>query len=192
MIHKEELFQATELILCDIVQILNFKSSGNFFLPEDIGEDLTYQFFRQDLIVEFEWLETLNYETNLVLGDYYNNEGTIKICLINSKIIDNNTISNIGEVLAHEMTHWLQEIDGFVFSDIKETDDNLYYLQQHEIEAQYYGFEFQRNHLNLEFDEVVNLWFVKYGPYHDFKNQKEYKDKLLGHLHQFSEKKLCF
>ena len=150
MINKIELFKSAQCVLNDIETILNYNSTGSYYLPEDCGGELTYKFFGQDLIVEFEWQETEVFETNLVLGDYYNNEATIKISLMNSKKIDSETISNIGEVLVHEMTHWLQELDGLIFPNAKNIDDDLYYLQSHEVEAQYYGFDFQCKYSNLK------------------------------------------
>lgn len=192
MIHKEQLFLAAQCVLDDIETILHFNSVGEFYLPEDSGGELTYQFFGQDLIVEFNWEETPNLEDNLVLGDYYNNEGTIKITFKNSKPIDIDTISNIGEVIVHEMTHWLQEINGIIFPDIEVKGDELYYLQSHEIEAQYYGFEFQSKYTNLKLSEVIDKWFEKYGKFHDFENTEQFKEKLLCELEEFAQKESDF
>jgi hypothetical protein len=187
-INKTELFESAKCVLDDIETILFYNSAGLYYLPEDCGGELTYKFFGQDLIVEFEWEEVNTLDTNIVLGDYYNNEATIKIILKSSKLINCSTISNIGEVIAHEMTHWLQELNGLKFPNSDKIDDDLYYLQKHEIEAQYYGFEFQCNHSNLKLEEVVNLWFEKYGVYHNFNNSEFLKEKLLRKLRKFGEK----
>lgn len=192
MINKEQLFQAAQCILFDIEAILHYNSPGEFYLPEDTGGELTYQFFGQDLVVEFDWQEMDSFETNLVLGDYYNNEATIKISLINSKNIDCDTISNIGEVIAHELTHWLQELNGVVFPFADNIEDDSYYLQNHEIEAQYYGFEFQCKYLNLSLEQAIDLWFEKYGEFHSFKDPHNFKKKLLSHLEKFAQEELHF
>jgi hypothetical protein len=113
MVEKEKLFQATRQVLEDIELVLHYNSSGEFFLPEDAGGEMTYRFFGQDLIVEFEWVESDSLEDNIVLGDYYNDENTIRIELKTCKEIDYQTIANIGEVITHEMTHWIQEMGGF-------------------------------------------------------------------------------
>lgn len=192
MVDKEQLFSAANIILADIETIIHFNSPGEFYLPEDAGGELTYNFFGQDLIVEFDWEETQAFETNLVLGDYYNNEATIKISLRNSKNIDCHTISNIGEVLAHELTHWLQELNGVIFPNAQTIEDDSYYLQNHEIEAQYYGFEFQCKYSNLTLEEALNIWFEKYGEFHSFKDPQKFKKKLLRHLEKFAQEELHF
>jgi hypothetical protein len=81
-INKTELFESAKCVLDDIETILFYNSAGLYYLPEDCGGELTYKFFGQDLIVEFEWEEVNALDTNIVLGDYYNNEATIKIILI--------------------------------------------------------------------------------------------------------------
>ena len=57
MINKIELFKSAQCVLNDIETILNYNSTGSYYLPEDCGGELTYKFFGQDLIVEFEWQE---------------------------------------------------------------------------------------------------------------------------------------
>ena len=128
MVNKQQLFDITKQILEDIELVIHFNSSGSFFLPEDSGGDMTYRFFGQDLIVEFEWEETETLEENIVLGDYYNDENTIKIQLLSSKPVDFYTISNIGEVLTHELTHWLQEMGGIEFGDTENVHTENYYF----------------------------------------------------------------
>jgi hypothetical protein len=192
MINKTTLFESAQCVLNDIENILNYNSTGLYYLPEDCGGELTYKFFGQDLIVEFDWEETKAFETNLVLGDYYNNEATIKISLRDSKKIDSETISNIGEVLVHEMTHWLQELDGLVFPNPRNIEDDFYYLQPHEIEAQYYGFDFQCKYSNLKLEQAIDLWFEKYGKFHNFKNDITFKEKLLRQLEEFAQKEFHF
>ena len=190
MINKTELFESAQCVLNDIETILYYNSTGSYYLPEDCGGELTYKFFGQDLTVEFDWEETDAFETNLVLGDYYNNESTIKISLRNSCQIDFDTISNIGEVVTHEMTHWLQEMDGVIFPNAENIDDDKYYLQQHEIEAQYYGFEFQSRYSNTTLEEAVDRWFEKYAQFHNFQNNEKFKKNLLTQFNEFSQKEL--
>lgn len=190
MVDKKELFSAASIILSDIETIIFYNSPGGFYLPEDAGGELTYRFFNQDLVVEFDWEETEVFETNLVLGDYYNNESTIKISLRNSKQIDFDTISNIGEVIAHELTHWLQEMNGMVFPNPENIEDDKYYLQRHEIEAQYYGFVFQSRYANTTLEEAVDKWFEKYSQFHNFRDCEKFKKKLLTKFDKFSQKEL--
>lgn len=188
MVNKQQLFDITKQILEDIELVIHFNSSGSFFLPEDSGGDMTYRFFGQDLIVEFEWEETETLEDNIVLGDYYNDENTIKIQLLSSKPVDFCTISNIGEVLTHELTHWLQEMGGIEFGDTENVDTEDYYFQPHEIEAQYYGFMFESEYCGSELVEIVERWFTKYGKFHEFNNENELKTRLLETLEEFGQK----
>lgn len=188
MVDKQQLFDITKQILDDIELIIQFNSSGSFFLPEDSGGDMTYRFFSQDLIVEFEWEEPETLKDNIVLGDYYNDENTIKIKLLSSKPVDFFTISNIGEVLTHELTHWFQEMGGMEFGDVKNVDTEEYYFQPHEIEAQYYGFMFESEYCGSELVEVMGRWFTKYGKFHEFDNENELKTRLLETLGEFGQK----
>jgi hypothetical protein len=192
MINKEQLFSAAKTILADIETIIHYNSPGEFYLPEDSGGELTYNLFGQDLIVEFDW-EELDYDgQNIVLGDYYNNESTIKIVLRNANPVDFNTLSNVGEVIAHELTHWLQEMNGFSFPNLIKIDDDKYYLQPHEVEAQFYGFEFQSAYLNKSLEQVLELWLEKYEQYHNFRNTKKFKQKLLSSFEKFAQEEFHF
>lgn len=187
MVEKEKLFQATRQVLEDIELVLHYHLSGEFFLPEDIGGEMTYRFFGQDLIVEFEWVESNGLEDNIVLGDYYNDENTIRIELKTCKEIDYQTIANIGEVITHEMTHWIQEMGGFEFPNEGSIDTSDYYLQPHELEAQYYGFSFESEYLNLPLNEVVDKWFEKYGKFHDFPNPDDIKTRIIESMYEYTQ-----
>ena len=188
MVKKQQLFDLAKHILEDIELVIHYNSCGSFYLPEDSGGEMTYTFSGQDLIVEFEWEESETLEENIVLGEYHNEENSIKIQLLNSKPIDFYTISNIGEVLTHELTHWIQEMGGTEFEDTENIDTEDYYFQPHEIEAQYYGFMFESEYSNSSLTDVVNRWFIKYGKFHEFENQDELKKRLLNTLEEFSLK----
>lgn len=186
MVKKDILFDISRQILSDIELVLHYNSSGSFYLPEDVGGELTYRFLNQDLIVEFDWKEDGIHGDNVVVGDYYNEEYSIKITLVTVKDINEETVSNIAEVLVHELTHWMQELDGYDFPK-KEPEDFLgYYLQPHEIEAQYFGFLFQSEYLNKSLVEVVDLWFEKYGKFHQDTDIDFVKSKLIEKLQEKS------
>jgi len=188
MVNKQILFNISRQILSDIETVLHFNSSGSFYLPEDVGGELTYVFLGQDLIVELEWNDSVLFDKNVVTGDYYNDEGSIKLVLMSSKEITRETISNIGEVLTHELTHWLQEMGGYEFPPESDMDYLDYYLQPHELEAQYYGFQFESEYLNLPLVSVVHRWFDKYGEFHEVEDIELIRDSLLERLEEFSEK----
>jgi hypothetical protein len=112
--------------------------------------------------------------------------------LRNANPVDFNTLSNVGEVIAHELTHWLQEMNGFSFPNLIKIDDDKYYLQPHEVEAQFYGFEFQSAYLNKSLEQVLELWLEKYEQYHNFKNTKKFKQKLLSSFEKFAQEEFHF
>ena len=59
MVKKDILFDISRQILSDIELVLHYNSSGSFYLPEDVGGELTYRFLNQDLMHILTYLKSL-------------------------------------------------------------------------------------------------------------------------------------
>lgn len=186
MVEKQKLFEFSRTILSDIETILHYNSEGSFYLPEDTGGEMSYQFLGQDLTLEFDWEEVDYLNTSVVLGDFYNGEDTIKIVLKSVESVDRRMVSKIGEVLTHELVHWIQEMDGFDFPNSDDVQGFDYYLQPHEIEAQYYGFLFQSEFLGEPIEKVVEEWVDNYSEFHEFEESQNLTKSLLSEFSRIS------
>jgi hypothetical protein len=76
---------------------------------------------------------------------------------------------------------------GFEFPNEGSIETSDYYLQPHELEAQYYGFSFESEYLNLPLNEVVDRWFEKYGKFHDFPNPDDIKTRIIESMYEYTQ-----
>lgn len=169
----EKLGIIANALVSDIVDVLKRGTSGYFYLPdEELGEG----------IYDFEDLNGLSLELEVKMdktlpelqvdGEYYNDEGTIKVNITlnpNQPIneILKTVIPELHELVTHEAVHYLQEEGGLEFPERIPKKPFKYYTQKHEIEAQIEGFKAKSKVTKTEIKKVMKDWFVKYKERHN-------------------------
>lgn len=170
-------------IVRSLVNIIKTKETGVYYLPEDLGEgdDLEYNFKNIPYFsVEFDYTENYNindeYLINAVL---FNEDFTISIKLIiNPKFYPQSMydiIADLNDVLAHEIEHIYQlswerpedEMDVYSNREHERPQGKDYYLQSHEIPAQFKGLR-RINKLRKEkMSKTIRDWFKRNQSVHN-------------------------
>ena len=164
-------------IVRDLVNIIKSKETGNYSLPEDIsdGDDFEYNFKNIPFFsVEFDYTEDYNIDDDyLINAVLFNEDFTISIKLIiNPKFYPQSMydiIADLNDVLAHEIEHiyklsWKrpeEEMDIYSDREDERPQDKEYYLQSHEIPAQFKGLR-RINKLRKEkMSKTIRDWFKR-------------------------------
>lgn len=176
---------ATRQIVKDIIQIIKNKGEGNFSLPEDVSNNLIYDFgghldsFSVDLDIKID--ENIKgYEVD---GEYYRDDDTIRIEIVRDST-DNNQIlqdliGDLNELVRHELEHKKQK--GLGYKMRKEpTEPFKYYTQKRELEAQKAGFKRRAKQEKRSIEDVIRQWLEKNQSKHNL-NTKE-QEKLIKKL----------
>jgi hypothetical protein len=174
-------------LIVDIVRMLERKTSGVFYLPEEKDEEtMTYSYKGvNDLTLEFEVIQDPTIPEPEVDGEYVNNDAIIVLQVVYNpnepfdevmEII----LPEVHEVLTHEIVHFLQEESGYQFPKKEPKKSLKYYTQKHEIEAQLKGFEKKSKVTKKEISDVMKDWFKKYPHKHNL--TKNEVNKLIKKL----------
>ena len=157
-------------IVKDIVNIIRYGQSGDFSLPEDISgsHDMTYDFPQLDtnFSVELNIIEDDKMSDYKVDAEYYRDEDIIELTIILNpnlgRTLIQNLIGDLNEILTHEIVHIGQHEKGYDFPDEDEDLSPLeYYTQEHEIEAQFAGFNRRAKKEHRTIEDVMDEWFEK-------------------------------
>jgi hypothetical protein len=141
-----------EGVLPDFSTILDMGKTGEVSLPYDAtGEDF-YFFHNIPTPVSVELHFTITKDVDFPVGDaeYYSEDNTIGIKLEIPEFYDYQDVSFVlTELLAHEMTHFIQDVAGYPLPGKFKGKKIDYYLQPHEIEAQFVGFAVASRKFNV-------------------------------------------
>ena len=170
---------AVRTVVKDIVSIIKQNEEGEFYLPEDINDELQYNLTNKDILFSVEL--TLRFNDIIggfgVNGAYSRDEDVIEMVIeynpntINHQLYD--LIGEINEVLTHEMVHLKQSYRGELDYEDVEGSSLEYYTRKHEIPAQYYGFKRLSKLRKLPLEVVVREWFDTHKKTHMLNPEEE-------------------
>lgn len=172
-------------VVRDIIKVYKEEEDGEFYLPNYTDEDNDVYHFpnlNYDFVVEL----TLNMDDSIdefkLDSSFYKEDGVITVEINynpeNKKQITYDLVGELNEVLAHEIRHVDQYIKGtHDLSGPEEEDPYKYYTQDHELDAQVFGFKRLSKITNTPFDVVVKRWFNTHKDVHRL-NDEETKDVI--------------
>lgn len=166
-------------IVQDIIRVFK-KGEGEYTLPEDVSNDLIYDFstVQTNFTVEVKIDEDNTIEGFEIDGGYYSEEDIFEIHIqYNPKFFPDtyyDLIGELNELVRHEIQHMVQYERG-INIDSDETDPEKYYLQPHELDAQIAGFKRLSKIRKEPFEKTVIDWFNKNKTLSD-----EVKDKIIN------------
>jgi len=174
-------------IVKDIISVVKNENDGEFYLPEyfEDRDSMTYEFNGLDSFSVEVLIEDGPYGVNAsFLRDYNTILVTIRYDKNNKKSILYKLIGELNEVIAHEIRHLKQQKTNMFDLDVEEPESPLeYYIQPHEIDAQYFGFKRLSRLLKKPLSKVVKDWFDTHKDLHRL-NDDEIKiviNKILNH-----------
>jgi len=149
----------------DIIKVFK-QGEGEYDLPEDISDEMTYNFpgLNTDFTMEVKIDEDENIEGFELDGGYYDDNDTLEIHVVyNPKFFPEtyyDLIGELNELVRHELQHLIQAERG-IDRPKDETDPEKYYLQPHEIDAQVAGFKRLSKIRKQPFEKIVRDFFRK-------------------------------
>jgi len=149
----------------DIIKVFK-QGEGEYDLPEDVSNDMTYSFpgLNTDFTMEVKIDEDETIEGFDLDGGYYDDNDTFEIhVMYNPKFFPEtyyDLIGELNELVRHELQHLIQAERG-IDRPTDETDPEKYYLQPHEIDAQVAGFKRLSKIRKQPFEKIVRDFFRK-------------------------------
>jgi hypothetical protein len=151
----------------DVLGVFKHQKEGDFTLPEDISDNMTYDFsqFNNDFTINVHLSQDENVETVDVDGEYYTDEDTIEIYIVSNPNLDRELLEELhfelNELIRHEMEHMIQHERGDEFPKEETKKPLKYYTQKHELEAQIAGFKRRAQKERKPLEDVIRSWFRK-------------------------------
>lgn len=179
-------------VIKDITNILKRKEEGEFYLPYELSGEDQYKFgnlgeFDIELDirhVDFDEIESgADYDVN---SDYSvdNKKLYILITIVPDRL-EKSLFSILGKLnddIPHELTHLKQDQEGRLDDEDYVGSPKGYFLQPHEIEAQYNGFKRAAKSMGLTIEELVDDYFTNNQERFSLsdKDVKEIKNAILS------------
>jgi hypothetical protein len=165
---------AIRTIVRDIVTILKKDGDGNYTLPEDINDNMTYEFINgpKNISVELEIRPNNDVDRFLVNGNYVKDEDTIEVLIVHNPKSDQkkmmyDIIGELNDLIAHELEHYNQYTTGEYDLDDDESEESLhYYTKPYEIKAQIKGFKRLSKIRRIPLETTIRNWFETHKDIH--------------------------
>jgi hypothetical protein len=172
----------------DIIYTFKNKGEGEYDLPTETTGDDYYQFdnLETNFNLELKIHQTDKVETFELEGGYYEDDEVMEIeILYNPNAFPNqlwNLVGELNEVVRHELQHIIQYERGDE-NEPDETSSEIYYTQEHELEAQVAGFKRIAKLRKEPFEKVVREWFTRNFKKHGMNSetQKRVIQKILDY-----------
>jgi len=185
--------QAIRTIIKDIVKVLKNEGDGEYVLPEDISDDMTYSFINgpKNITVELEIRPNKDVKSFLVNGNYVKHEDTIEVLIVynpngNIKKMMYDIIGELNDLIAHELEHYNQYTTGeYDLEDDEKSEESLhYYTKPYEIKAQVKGFKRLSKVRRIPLESVIRNWFDTHQDIHTLnqRDQETVIDTLLQNV----------
>jgi hypothetical protein len=166
-------------IIRDIIKVYKVEDEGEFYLPMYINDEVDFYNFpgTDGLVVVLEVEMNEGVESFRVDANFYRNDGIIEIIIeynpeIKEKIMYD-LIGELNELVAHEVRHIDQKTKGMFNLDVQDEENPYkYYTQEHEIDAQVFGFKRLARLTKTPFDVVVKRWFKTHKDLHQLTDQE--------------------
>jgi len=174
----------------DIIIVFKDEEDGEFYLPnyiDDSREIYNFPGVGVDIAIELVIEVNENIETFKVDANYFRDDEIIQIIIEynpkNKKTLLYDLVGELNEVIAHELRHTQQKRKGTFNLDVpEETDPFKYYTQEHELDAQRFGFKRLAKITKTPFDVIVKRWFQTHKDVHNLNDEqvKEVISKILN------------
>lgn len=176
ILEQQNMRAPVRAVVKDIVTIYKNNDEGEFYLPEELGEEMEYIFPVGSFSVELEINQSEDVEDFKIDGGFFRDENIVTIKIdYNPKVKDKiiyNLIGELNEVVAHELRHFGQQKQGIF--DLESDDSSKgyeYYSQPHEVDAQVFGFRRMSKITKKPFDVLVDKWFDTHRDIHQMDDE---------------------
>lgn len=179
-------------VIKDITNILKRKEEGEFYLPHELSGEDQYKFGNLDEFdieldirhVDFDEIESgadYDVNSNYSVGD---NKLYILITIVPDRLEKSffSILGKLNDDIPHELTHLKQDQEERLDDEDYVGSPKGYFLQPHEIEAQYNGFKRAAKSMGLTIEELVDDYFTNNQERFSLRDKdvKEIKNAILS------------
>jgi hypothetical protein len=174
----------------DIITIFKSEGEGEYDLPAHLTDEEYYFFdsLSTNFILELKIDETDEIETFELEGGYYEDSEIMEIeILYNPNAFPDqlwNLIGELNETVRHELQHIIQYERGDEVEP-DESSSDIYYTQEHELDAQVHGFRRISKLRKEPFEKVVREWFDK--NYRKHSMDSETKERVIQKILDYNK-----
>ena len=171
LLEQKQYDQPVRTIVRDIIQLYKLEGEGEYYLPEELEEDIMeYEFPKFSLSVELILEPSDMIDDFIVDAELFREDNVISVSIkYNPEKKSNITYDLIGElneIVAHEIRHIVQK-DRSEFDLEKEVGKGIdYYTSPEEIDAQVFGFRRMSRITKRPFSDLVRNWFRTHQDIH--------------------------
>jgi hypothetical protein len=188
LLEQKQYDQPVRTIVRDIIQLYKLEGEGEYYLPEELEEDIMeYEFPKFSLSVELILEPSDMIDDFIVDAELFREDNVISVSIkYNPEKKSNITYDLIGElneIVAHEIRHIVQK-DRSEFDLEKEVGKGIdYYTSPEEIDAQVFGFRRMSRITKRPFSDLVRNWFRTHKDLHTLSDEEQeiVIDKLLDY-----------
>jgi hypothetical protein len=174
----------------DIITIFKSEGEGEYDLPAHLTDEEYYFFggLSTNFSLELKIDETDEIETFELEGGYYEDSEIMEIeILYNPNAFPGqlwNLIGELNETVRHELQHIIQYERGDEVEP-DESSSEIYYTQEHELDAQVHGFRRISKLRKEPFEKVVREWFDKNYSKHSM--DSETKERVIQKILDYNK-----
>jgi hypothetical protein len=188
LLEQKQYDQPVRTIVRDIIQLYKLEGEGEYYLPEELEEDIMeYEFPKFSLSVELILEPSDMIDDFIVDAELFREDNVISVSIkYNPEKKSNITYDLIGElneIVAHEIRHIVQK-GRSEFDLEKEVGKGIdYYTSPEEIDAQVFGFRRMSRITKRPFSDLVRNWFRTHKDLHTLSDEEQeiVIDKLLDY-----------
>ena len=140
-----------------------------------------------DLEITLSFAPSKKVDDFLIDGNFYREDLSIEIAIVYNPGKEKNLYWmnwSLNEILAHEICHYHQYLDGRLPKKAKkELPPKEYFLQEHEVEAQIAGWNRASEITGDSPKECAKIWFERNSYFHDME-EKEW-EKVIGSIFSY-------
>ena len=171
---------AVRTVVRDIISVVKRKETGTWYLPEDINDELVYEFdnTKSSFSVEL-YLTTKDDIGGYAIPNAFfsQTDDVIELYLeYNPETIEQqlyDLVGELNEIITHELVHLKQKYTkGLKYKDV-DRGALEYYTRKHEIPAQYHGYKRLAKLTKQPFEDIVRRWFDTHRKIHRLKPEEE-------------------
>jgi hypothetical protein len=178
LLEQKQYDQPVRTIVRDIIQLYKLEGEGEYYLPEELEEDIMeYEFPKFSLSVELILEPSDMIDDFIVDAELFREDNVISVSIkYNPEKKSNITYDLIGElneIVAHEIRHIIQK-DRTEFDLEKEVGKGIdYYTSPEEIDAQVFGFRRMSRITKRPFSDLVRNWFRTHKDLHTLSDEEQ-------------------
>jgi len=178
LLEQKQYDQPVRTIVRDIIQLYKLEGEGEYYLPEELDDDIMeYEFPKFSLSVELILEPSDMVDDFIVDAELFREDNVISVSIKynpeKKSSITYDLIGELNEIIAHEMRHIIQKSRTEVDLERPTGEGIDYYTSPEEIDAQVFGFRRMARITKRPFSELVRNWFRTHKDLHTLSDEEQ-------------------